>query len=234
MISLALDSSAKTASTALLCDGRLLCEQYTNNGLTHSETLVPMVQNTLQAARLTMRQVDLLVVTNGPGSFTGVRIGIAAAKGLAMPHGTPCVGVSTLEAMAYNLLGQEGIACCMMDARCGQVYCALFRCERGAITRLTADKALPAQELSEQLQPYEGERICLLGDGAALYYDRFAAHYKGCALAPEHLLYQRACGAAFAQHATGTMGGSAEQLQPAYLRLPQAERELRRKEEDIK
>ena len=146
---LALDSSAKTASAAITDSEQLISEAFVNAGLTHSETLLPMVDSVLSLARLTMADIDGCVITDGPGSFTGIRIGIAAVKGLAMPNETKCCGVSTLKAMAYNLRYDNCIACCAMDARCSQVYSAIFRCFDGKVERLTEDDAIPASKLPE-------------------------------------------------------------------------------------
>lgn len=149
---LALDSSAKTASAAITDGEQLISEAFVNAGLTHSETLLPMVDSVLSLARLTMSDIDGCVITDGPGSFTGIRIGIAAVKGLAMPNETKCCGVSTLKAMAYNLRYDNCIACCAMDARCSQVYSAIFRCFDGKVERLTEDDAIPASKLPEILE----------------------------------------------------------------------------------
>ena len=149
---LAIDSAAVAASAALLEDGKLLGETFLNVGLTHSCTLLPMIETLLRNADVRVQDVDLFVVTNGPGSFTGVRIGVATVKGLAMPQDKPCVGVSTLHALAYNLQFAQGYLCCAMDARCGQVYTALFEADRGRIRRVTEDDAIPITELGERLK----------------------------------------------------------------------------------
>ena len=153
---LAIDTAGKTAAVAVMRDDTLLYEMASNTGLTHSETLLPMVDTALKACGLTPAQLDLYAVTNGPGSFTGLRIGIAAIKGLAFPDNTPCIGVSTPEAIAYGLLGFEGIVIPMMDARCGQVYTALFQGKDGCLTRLSEDEALPLSELKEKLKSCTG------------------------------------------------------------------------------
>ena len=231
MIRLCIDSSAKAASVALLQDDRLLSEQFLNVGLTHSETLLPMVSSVLSAAKLQLGAVDCYAVTHGPGSFTGIRIGIAAVKGMALANGSPCVGVSTLEAMAWNLAGQDCIAVCTMDARCAQVYTALFRCARQGVTRLCADDALPITALAEKLEAYQGEPLVLLGDGAQLCFDALAQTALDIRLAPEHLRYQRAAGAGFASLQSDESVSAAD-LTPVYLRLPQAERELKKRTEN--
>jgi len=215
---------------AIVEDGALLSEQYTHTGLTHSETLLPMIEASLRCAKLTLENIDAFTVTTGPGSFTGIRIGIAAVKGMAVAREKPCMGISTLEAIAYNLLGQDCLACCAMDARREQVYTALFDCGREEIKRLTPDAALPLVELGLLLQETARRSIIFVGDGAPLCYQAFAEQLTDAFLAPEHLRYQRAAGAAFAV-LRNQIFCSAEELLPQYLRLPQAERELRKREE---
>lgn len=206
---LALDSSAKTASAAITDGEQLISEAFVNAGLTHSETLLPMVDSVLSLARLTMADIDGCVITDGPGSFTGIRIGIAAVKGLAMPNETKCCGVSTLKAMAYNLRYDNCIACCAMDARCSQVYSAIFRCFDGKVERLTEDDAIPASKLPEILEKYANERIICVGDGAQ-----------------DSRRFQRAYGAACAAVCENMDFIPPAQLLPVYLRPSQAEREL--------
>ncbi|MBO5798168.1 MAG: tRNA (adenosine(37)-N6)-threonylcarbamoyltransferase complex dimerization subunit type 1 TsaB [Clostridia bacterium] len=219
---LALETSAGPASCALVEDGRVLASAYINTPLTHSQTLMPMVESMLQNAGLSFSQVERLAVTAGPGSFTGVRIGVAAVKGLAFANDTPCVGVSTLAAIARNMegLGFDGIVCAAMDARCRQVYTACF--EKGE--RLTPDEAISLDELKNRLISYK-KPIFLLGDGAKLCYTAFVDYVPALYLAPEHLRYQNAVGVAAEAAQCETV--TAEALQPLYLRLPQAERELR-------
>ena len=148
---LAFETSAKAASVALLEDGKLLAESYQNTGLTHSQTLMVMAQDMLNTLALTPGDVDVVAVAAGPGSFTGVRIGVAAAKGFAWGRELPCVGVSTLDAMAQQARLFEGIVCCAMDARREQVYNALFSCHGGVLTRLTEDRALSLDDLAAEL-----------------------------------------------------------------------------------
>lgn len=224
---LALDSSAKTASAAVVDgDGQLISESFVNAGLTHSETLLPMVDSVLKLAHLTMENIDACVITDGPGSFTGIRIGIAAVKGLAMPYNTQCCGVSTLKAMAYNLKDEECIACCAMDARCSQVYSAVFRCRGGKVERLTQDDAIPASKLSEILEKYANERIICVGDGAHIAYDAVKDKFSSVELAEGRRRFQSAFGAASAVLCEKTELVPAAQLLPVYLRPSQAEREL--------
>lgn len=161
---LALDSSAVVASVAL-CDGERLLAEYTlNNGNTHSETLLPMVECLFRHFGVTARDIDLFAVSSGPGSFTGVRIGAATLKGLAFASEKPCVGVSTLEALAENLVALPGLICPVMNARRSQVYTALFRSDGQRLVRLMEDSALSIAELDEILAAY-GEEVLFCGDG---------------------------------------------------------------------
>lgn len=167
---LALDSSATVASVALCRDERLLAEYTLNNGNTHSETLLPMVEAMLRHFGITPAEIDLFAVSNGPGSFTGVRIGAATLKGLAFGSDKPCVGVSTLEALAENLVFRSGLICPVMNARRSQVYTALFRSDGHSITRLMEDSALSIEELDAYLSTL-GEEVSFCGDGYQLTLD---------------------------------------------------------------
>lgn len=226
---LALDSSAKTASVAVTEQGVLRSEAFVHVPLTHSETLLPMLLSALQNAKLELEEIDAFAVTVGPGSFTGLRIAIAAVKGLALPRNLPCAGVSTLESMAYALLGRHCIACGVMDARCGQLYASVFECGE-TICRLIPDSAIRIEDLPVLLAPYGGVDIVLLGDGAELCRELYGAKIPRLELAPQQLRFQRAAGAAFAAENAGVFI-PAQDLQPVYLRLPQAERELQKRTE---
>lgn len=227
---LAVETTATAASCCVLSDGRVVGRFAVNAGLTHSRTLLPMVQTTLADCGVAMPQIDLLAVAAGPGSFTGVRIGVAAVKGLALPDNKPCVGVSTLAAMArmWDGLPVSALLCPVMDARCGQVYTAQFRLENGNLTRITPDEAITVDELKTRLT---GEpAVVLMGDGAAVCQKAFA-DLPQVTVAPPALRMQDAVGvaleAAIAAQAGETV--SAAELQPVYLRVPQAERELKAK-----
>lgn len=227
---LAVDSSAKTAGVAVVDENaQIISESFVNAGLTHSETLLPMLDSVLERAKLSIRDIDAFAVTNGPGSFTGIRIGIAAVKGLAAPHNTPCCGVSTLKAMAYNLMGDDCIACCAMDARCAQVYFAAFRCFAGKVERLTEDMAIPASKLIDYLAEYSAEKVICVGDGANIAYESLHDELPNVFLASANLRYQRAWGAACAAVSEDMDFKPASELLPVYLRLSQAERELKKK-----
>ena len=222
MLIMAFESSARAASTALLRDGKLVSQYTQCSGLTHSRTLLPMGEDILKNAELRLEDVDLLAVAHGPGSFTGVRIGVSLVKGLAWAGDKPCVGVSTLEAMAWHGLAAGGLVCPVMDARRGQVYNALFRIEGGRPVRLTEDRAISLTELAAELRTLS-EPAFLVGDGAELSCRVLSELGIACCLAPESLRMQSAWGVAMA--AQDKEPGSADKLLPVYLRLSQAERE---------
>ena len=231
---LAVECSEAPASCAVVEDGSVLCESFLSVPLTHSRTLMPMLEAMLRNADLTVADVDRLAVTVGPGSFTGLRIGVAAVKGLAMGASLPCVGVSTLEAAATAAAPLTGLICPVMDARCQQVYTALFESREGRLTRLWEDAALSVADLRERLSAAlaerAGENLWLTGNGAAVWADALAL--PGARLAPPMLRSQRAAHAALlAQEATPVPAG---ELAPRYLRLPQAERELRARQNQAK
>ena len=223
---LAVDSSAKTASVAIVDGSSLLSECFVNAGLTHSRTLMPMVDNALTQADLRINDIDAFCVNAGPGSFTGIRIGVAAVKGLALSSDKPCAGISTLEAAAYNFVDENCVVCVSMDARCNQVYTALFRCENGAVERLCDDKAVSIDDLRSELSDYE-EKIILAGDGAEICFNSFRDTLPNVSLAAENRRYQRAYGAALAAVNNKELLRPSAELAPVYLRLPQAERELK-------
>ena len=181
---LALESSAVSASVALTEDEKLVAQSFQNCGLTHSRTLLPMVENLLANCGVSLADVDAIAVAHGPGSFTGVRIGVATVKGLALGADKPCLGVSTLEAMAWGARALGGDLCCVMDARAGQVYNALFTVEDGRVRRLCDDRAIKLTELAEEIgeAPY-----FLVGDGADLCYNTIKENCTGLRLAPTEL-----------------------------------------------
>lgn len=224
MLILALESSAKAASAALVLDGVLLSQSMQCAGLTHSRTLLPMAEDLMKNADLLLSDVDVFAVSQGPGSFTGVRIGVAAVKGLAWAAEKPVVGVSTLEAMAWQGLaaGEGSLVCCVMDARRNQVYNALFEIRNGKPIRLIEDRAISVEELLSELASNDAEPF-LVGDGAALCRDACVKAGLNCTLAPDNLRMQSAWGVAMA--ALDKQPISGELLQPVYLRLSQAERE---------
>ena len=232
---LALESSAVAASACVMEDEKILSEFYMNTRQTHSQTLLPMAKAALDCAGLSVNEMNLLAVSAGPGSFTGVRIGVACIKGLAFPDNKSCCGVSTLEAMAMNLRGQQALVCAVMDARCGQVYNGLFLTGENRVQRLTEDRALSMEELAAELPTWMKEReipLILVGDGARLCFESPCFADISCALAPEHLRMQRASGVAEAARQSFLAGHrvvSPDRLAPIYLRLPQAQRELKKR-----
>ena len=221
---LALESSAKAASCAVLADGELLASAWQAAGLTHSRTLLPMMEGMLKNSELTMEAMDAVAVAAGPGSFTGLRIGIAAVKGLAWAAEKPCIPVSTLEAMAWPLAHLEGSIVCAMDARRQQIYNAVFLADSGALERLREDRALSLEEAAAGLAGLDGP-MTIVGDGAQMCFEFFTARGIDCRLAPVHLRLQSAAGVALAAWRRRTETVSAQELMPVYLRLSQAERE---------
>lgn len=222
------------ASACVMEDEKILSEFYMNTRQTHSQTLLPMAKAALDCAGLSVNEMNLLAVSAGPGSFTGVRIGVACIKGLAFPDNKSCCGVSTLEAMAMNLRGQQALVCAVMDARCGQVYNGLFLTGENRVQRLTEDRALSMEELAAELPTWMKEReipLILVGDGARLCFESPYFADISCALAPEHLRMQRASGVAEAARQAFLEGKTVppERLAPIYLRLPQAQRELNKR-----
>lgn len=227
MIILSLDSTSVTASVAISENGVVLAENFINNGLTHSQTLMPMVEKTLTESEKSIKDVDLFAITNGPGSFTGVRIGIASVKGMADALNKKCMAVSTLEAIAEPLKDEDSIACAVMDARCNQVYTAIF--ENG--NRLCEDKAILIDDLGEELKQYD-KKIVFIGDGAELCYNKLCESLKNVEIANENILYVHAssiCRLAETKVKNNEEFIDSAKLVPFYLRVPQAERELNNK-----
>lgn len=225
---LSMDSSATVASVALCEDEALLAEYTVNNGNTHSETLLPMVESVLEKFGLTPKDIDLFAVSNGPGSFTGVRIGAATLKGLAFASDRPCVGVSTLHALATNLQGTRGLICPVMNARRSQVYTALFRSDGNTLERLLSDSAMSVSELDALLAEY-GEPVSFCGDGYKITVD--ALQRTQATYISERLRHQSAYSVAqvaLCEYKAGNTTTDTE-LKVAYLRPSQAERELMKK-----
>ena len=235
MLILAFETSAKAGSVALMDDSRLLGESYSNTGLTHSQTLMTMAESLLQNCGCKVSDVTAVAVAAGPGSFTGVRIGVAAAKGLAWGGELPCIGVSTLEAMAENLGVYRGVICCAMDARRSQVYNALFRAEGGKLTRICQDRAISLEDLEKELKNLQ-EPIFLVGDGSILCYNTLNAQVPGLICPAEHRMHQRAAGVALVARELLRSGHapSGGELEIQYLRLSQAERERLEREKGDK
>lgn len=222
------DSSAVSASVAVTQDGKLLGENYLNVGLTHSETLMPMLQELLSKIGCSIDDIDVFAVSSGPGSFTGLRIAISAVKGMASALGKGCIAVSTLESMAYNFafVGTYTI-CAVMDARCRQFYNAFFRVENGEVIRLCDDRAIMVDSLGDELRSIKGE-VVIVGDGAELAYSLIGKCNENISIAPQAFRFQRASSVAAAalKKYNNKETISAAALMPSYLRLSQAEREL--------
>ncbi len=223
---LSVDSSSVTASVAITENGKILSENFINNGLTHSQTLMPMVENVINESGVSVKEIDLFAVTNGPGSFTGVRIGIACVKGMADALNKKCLAVSTLESIAEPLKNQDVIACAVMDARCNQVYTAIFN--QG--NRLCEDKAVLIEDLGEELKQYD-KKIVFIGDGSILCYEKLQGIILNCEIADENIRFVHGSSVSFVAEEKINNGEepiSSANLLPFYLRLPQAERELKK------
>ena len=228
---LGVDSTATSASCAVLVDGKIRALIYSNTGLTHSQTLLPMVDSALKTAGVDIKDIDLFAVSNGPGSFTGVRIGVSAVKGLAQPLNKKCVTVSTLEAIAKPLENTGCYAVAVMDARCNQVYTAQFNC-LGGFKRVTEDEAITIDELANRLLSVN-QPVVLIGDGADVTYKKMSDILPDVKKAVASVCYQSAADVALIAAEKVEIGEFSEQaandILPNYLRLSQAERELKKK-----
>jgi tRNA threonylcarbamoyladenosine biosynthesis protein TsaB len=221
---LSLDTSAEVCTAAICNDAKLIAEMTVNTGNTHSQTLLPVIEQILKISELTLDDIDCFACSTGPGSFTGVRIGVATLKGIAYGKNKPCISVSSLEALAYNLIGYEGILCPVMNARRNQVYNALFECKGGKITRLCPDRALSIEELDEELSSCD-KKIFLSGDG----YDITVKGFKktNVEYVPERSRPQSGYSVARCALEKYNLGEILSDLEiaPIYLRPSQAERE---------
>lgn len=218
---LSMDSSAVTASVALTDGDEIIKSEFVNSGLTHSETLLPMITRVMDGRKYS--ELDGIAITAGPGSFTGVRIGVATVKGLAFNDDIPCYSVSTLEAIAYNFVDENAVVCAVMDARRMQFYNALFRVQNGKVERLCDDRAISIEDLRNELKQYD--KVIIAGDGAKLCFQNI--ELENCTLADEDRIYQNAVGVAKAAQNKNAISPKA--LMPVYLRQSQAERELKLK-----
>lgn len=221
---LALETSAKAVSAAVVENGKVLCSGYQDTGLTHSRTLMPIVEHLLKNTGMTADQIDAVAVAAGPGSFTGIRIGVSAAKGLAFALDKPTAAVSALAAMARNVAFRDGLIICAMDARRSQIYNALFEAKDGQLTRLSEDRAIGLAELTEELRNDPRPKT-VVGDGGRLCADFLTAQGVECLLAPPHLLMQNAMSVALEAEELAAKGQlqTAQELLPIYLRPPHAE-----------
>ncbi|WP_456069372.1 tRNA (adenosine(37)-N6)-threonylcarbamoyltransferase complex dimerization subunit type 1 TsaB [Eubacterium sp.] len=218
---LSLDSSAVTASVALTDGDKVIKSEFVNSGLTHSETLIPMVKRVMDGH--SYDELDGIAITAGPGSFTGVRIGVATVKGLAFNDSIPCYSVSTLEAIAYNFIDENAVVCAVMDARRMQFYNAIFSVKDGVVLRICDDRAISIDDLRKELSSYD--KVIVAGDGARLCMSYLKL--DNCFLADDDKIYQDAVSVSKAAHNVKPI--SPKSLMPVYLRLSQAERELKLK-----
>lgn len=231
MLILGIDTAAAPCCAAIYDSEKdiVLAQTVINNKLTHSVTLMPIVEDIIKNSGIAVSDIDLFAVSAGPGSFTGLRIGISAVKGMAFANNKPCAEVSTTEAMAYNLAATDCIVCGTIDARCNQVFDAVFRIEKGKVTRLTEEGCHKAEELATMLSEYKNEDIVLVGDGAELILcECQKAELTNVRLAPSHLRYQTGAGVCLAALEKPQI--KPEALMPMYLKLPQAQRELMAKQ----
>lgn len=227
MIVLAFDSTAKVASVAVSDGERILASYSIDNGLTQSELLLPMADDLLRSLKLSFDDVDIYACSVGPGSFTGVRIGVSLVKGLAFGKNKPCVAVSTLEGLAENLAPLDGVLVPLMDARRSQVYTAIFLSDGGTVTRACEDMAISISELAERLATYSEKKIYLSGDGYAVAYPKLIELGVKVDRTPEMLINENAASVArvaYRKYLAGEYTTDTE-ISPTYLRLPQAERE---------
>ena len=222
---LAVDTSAKAASTAIVENGRIIAESFINTQLTHSQTMLPMIKNMLEACNVSLDEIDGYAVSVGPGSFTGLRIGISLVKGLAFSTQRRCTPVSTLEALCHNV-SVKGRICAVMDARCSQVYTATFDFDGEKYTRITEDEAISIAQLEENVKKCKNP-VVFVGDGAEMCYNKLKDTCENILLAAENVRFQRASSVASVAEKMFADNNvlSAEELTPSYLRLPQAQRE---------
>ena len=230
---LSIECSAQPVSAAIICDGKVLSYTFSNIKLTHSQTLFPIIESALDAAKTDFSEIDAVSVSSGPGSFTGLRIGIACAKGLSEPNNLKCVGVSSLMASAYMFLGEKAVICPVIDARCGQVYNALFEVDGDKVTRLCDDRAIMTDDLICELDKLD-KKIILCCDAAESVMN-MVPHKKNIILAPPPIRLQSAVGVGLYAACAIDAGDytDAAGLNPVYLKLPQAQRELKAKQSEV-
>lgn len=224
---LALDSSGLVASVAIAEEENLLAEYTVNYKKTHSQTLLPMLDEIVKMIELDLQEIDAIAVASGPGSFTGLRIGSATAKGLGLALEKPLVSIPTTEGLAYNLYGVEDLICPLMDARRNQVYTGIYQFEGERLVTRTEQKAVAIEEIIRELNE-KGQRVIFLGDGVAIQKETIAEHITvPYSFAPAHLAKQRAGALAVLaqQYIKEGRIETAKEHKPIYLRLSQAERE---------
>lgn len=234
MIVVGIDSSSVSGSCGICKDGEILANGFVKNGLTHSQTLLPLIDEILEKAKISISDVDLFSITKGPGSFTGLRIGMSTVMGLAAVNNTKCIGVSTLEAAAFGVIKSQKydlngkIVCSVMDARCKQVYFAMFAEQNGEFTRICDDMAISADEALNMLKS-KGLPVILTGDGAAMYFEMFTKSIENLELAQFDEQYVEGYAVAELGEKYVDSAVRFDKLRPEYLRLPQAQRELKLK-----
>lgn len=232
---LSIECSATPCSVAIVENSKIIASSFVNVKLTHSQTLMPMIENILKSAMIDINDIDAFAVSHGPGSFTGIRIGISAIKGLAAPNKKKCIGVSTLCALAENYKNTNCVVCAVMDARCNQLYNALFSISNGNIERICEDRAILCEELKEELLKIDSNNIIIVGDGADVFFP-YVKDNENIILSDNNNRYQNAIGVGLVAEELINSGNSLSpnELLPVYLRLPQAERELKSKGADVK
>jgi len=233
---IAIDSSSLTASVAIIEDEQILAEYNINYKKTHSQTLLPMLDEIKKMTELDLDTIDAIAISKGPGSFTGLRIGSATAKGLGLALKKPIIPIGTLEGLSYNAWGISGLICPIMDARRNQVYTAIYKFENGEHITVIDQCAISIEEIVEKINEL-GEKVLFMGDGVPVHQDYIKNNIKtGYQFAPAHMSRQRA--AAFAIPAKKYLEEgrieAAEDHKPEYLRLSQAERERLEREESKK
>lgn len=233
---LSFESTAKTASVALSVDGRTISSFTVDAGLTHSEVLLPMAEDVLRHAKCTFDEVDAYAVACGPGSFTGIRIGVATVKGLAFGRNCPVVAISSLESLAQNMMGIAGLILPVIDCRRNECYCALFRSDGKEIYRLTEDDQMKIADLAPILSQYEGDKIYLVGDAVDKAHQILTECGVSIHKAPIALRCFSAVnlGALAMKKIENGEAVSDASLAPIYLKPAQAERERLERENNKK
>ena len=224
MLLLSIDASGKSAACAVTDGDKVICSEFINSGLTHSQTLLPMIDKMLKEANVDIKDIDAFAITNGPGSFTGLRIGMSLVMGLAGDK--PCYPVPTLLALAHNITDRDIVIIPAMDARRQQVYTAVFECKGGEIHRLEEDSAIAVSEVVAKFENYKDKEIIIIGDGAYLFEDVIKG-YDNVSIGNIDNVYP--LGASIARAAQNIGSVKASELKLSYLRLSQAERELKEK-----
>lgn len=225
---LAIDSSGLVASVAIVTEDELLAEYTINYRKTHSQTLLPMLDEIVKITNINLKDIDAIAISKGPGSFTGLRIGSATAKGLAMVLDIPIIPVATVDGLAYNLYKSDNIICPLMDARRNQVYTGLYKWIDGEFKVLLEQKPLDIEEISEEINKI-AEEVIFLGDGIKVFEEQLIETIKvNYSFAPAHLSRQRAgaIGALGIEYYKKGIMTDADEFVPTYLRMSQAEREL--------